>query len=579
MPHKPREINKLRILTCCGAALAGLSGYLLARTITVDDNGPADFSSIQAAINAAVAGDVVSVAAGTYNENLTFKSGVSVIGAGSSVTIVDGRDLGSVGRLINCDSSTRVSGFTFRNGSAQFGGGLFITGGAPVITRNRITGNRALAAPGGLYYYYGGGLEVYYSDGVITDNEIDSNIADIGGGAELFGGKPVLTLNRINGNTAGATSSAYSFGGGVEVSYGDAIITDNTFSANRADSGAGLDVFLGSPQVLRNQFLSNFALTWGGGLAADVDSGTLARISRNRFESNQALLGGGLAFLGPGSPLVSNNLVLGNQALRQGGDHSYGGGIAVDFANATLVNNTLVGNEADFGGGVMILTSRGPTVLTNNILQGNIARAAGTQSGAALLDGSGLEVLHNIFHGNVPGNCGGGNAIQCGDPSNLLLDPLFLSPPARDYRLQAGSPAIDSASATLAPRDDFRGQRRPLDGNRNGVAIADRGAYEFDRNDVLNLRFQSASTMTWDAAPGATQYHLYSGSLATLASSGIDVCRDADDPNRSDLLFAEARIPSAGAGFAYLVTAVVGTEQSPGWNSLGLERSLPAPCP
>ena len=69
------------ILMVVGVAFGG-------RVITVDDDGPADFATIQVAINDADYGDVVSVAAGTYVENVTMKEGVNLEGAGARVTII-----------------------------------------------------------------------------------------------------------------------------------------------------------------------------------------------------------------------------------------------------------------------------------------------------------------------------------------------------------------------------------------------------------------------------------------------------------------------------------------------------------
>ena len=63
-------------------------------------------------------------------------------------------------------------------------------------------------------------------------------------------------------------------------------------------------------------------------------------------------------------------------------------------------------------------------------------------------------------------------------PTNILgtnyvkANPLFVNPPT-DFRLQAGSPAINAGSATLAPSTDFIGTIRP-----QGAAY-DIGAYEY----------------------------------------------------------------------------------------------------
>jgi hypothetical protein len=96
--------------------------------------------TVRAGLNPAVAGNQVWVAAGTYVERVALKAGVGLYGgfAGSETdlaqrnwvanrTILDGNQAGCVvtGPL-GATSSTRIDGFTITNGSASYGGGLFI---------------------------------------------------------------------------------------------------------------------------------------------------------------------------------------------------------------------------------------------------------------------------------------------------------------------------------------------------------------------------------------------------------------------------------------------------------------------
>lgn len=101
------------------------------RTIMVPD----EYSTIQAAVNAANAGDTVFVRSGTYTEYVVIDKSVSVTGEDASTTVVDGSGAGTVIGVVADDVS--VSGFTIRNGET----GLDVASDGANVSSNTITSN------------------------------------------------------------------------------------------------------------------------------------------------------------------------------------------------------------------------------------------------------------------------------------------------------------------------------------------------------------------------------------------------------------------------------------------------------
>jgi parallel beta-helix repeat protein len=202
------------------------------RTWIVDDDGPADFHTIQEAIDAASPGDVIQVRAGTYNERIKItKNSLSIIGEDAGTTIIDGQGLPYVVKIQA--NYTTVKNFTIRD--APVGEGVNMGGSGNVIEGNIITGP--------LLY----GILVYGEDNVIRENIIN--------GTEIYHDGIWIAGFRhfILGNTV--KSFQYDVFAGIRIEGGNEHrIIGNTIIEN------GLGIFVydqGFNIIYHNNFVNN----------------------------------------------------------------------------------------------------------------------------------------------------------------------------------------------------------------------------------------------------------------------------------------------------------------------------------
>jgi len=110
------KLNKLLIITLLLIALfLWRIGPVSGATIYV----PTQYSTIQAAVDAALSGDTIQVAAGTYYEQITINKTITIIGENPKTTIVDGAQNGTV-FYIEDSKNVRITGFTIRNAGSNY---------------------------------------------------------------------------------------------------------------------------------------------------------------------------------------------------------------------------------------------------------------------------------------------------------------------------------------------------------------------------------------------------------------------------------------------------------------------------
>ncbi|MCP4712808.1 MAG: hypothetical protein GY869_29625, partial [Planctomycetes bacterium] len=372
--------------------------------------------SIQAAIDGAVYGDTVSVAAGTYLERIMLKNGVAVLGAGEVLTVLDGQTGGTVVTAIDCgDPNTVLAGFTITNGLSVAGGGMYNENSSVTIDHCTFWNNATLAGADGASVYQtsdnggngGDGGAMYNSNynGTITNCSFLVNSTGAGG----VGGAGVDTV--INSNPGGHGGHGGSGGG-----------------------GGGMYNTQSTPVLINCIFFGNTT-----GIGGDGGNGG---------DSTGAFPGTG----GTGG---------------DGGDGGSGAGMCNDNSGPIIINCTMVQNGVGWGGSLGVAGSGDP--------DGSDGTAGVAGMGGGMYNSAGAPVVTNsIMWGNLPDEIFGGSPsvtysdVQggTGEPwfgvGCIDTDPMFVDAGGWDFHLQEISLCLDAGSNSTAslPDEDIDGEDR-----------------------------------------------------------------------------------------------------------------------
>jgi len=389
---------------------------------------PDDFLKIQDAISNVLVtnGDIIYVRSGTYLENINFLGKAITVESemGPSLTIIDGGQSSNVVRFENGENTDSVlEGFTIKNGSFYFGGGIYCFGASPTIYNNiisRNSGSGSSSRGGGIYCdnsaspsissnilfgnsaVDGGGIYCSNSSSpTISNNTIFGNSAEKGAGIYCRS-TCLVTTNRIYENTA---SSA---GGGIWCQ--DAPVVDkNVIYGNTADFEGGGVWCSENTTISRNTIYGNPSDKGGGIYCTDSTI-----ISENEIYGNPANAGGGIYYSGSpglGVPSIEHNSISANMSYGSGGGIYYyntaTSGDQGSDAYPSILGNTLFENMAitGFGGGIYCYYAA--PIIASNLF----CRNTGLSGGGLHCYHASPTITNNTFYGNQA-DYGGGLCLE-----------------------------------------------------------------------------------------------------------------------------------------------------------------------
>ncbi len=372
------------------------------------------FTTVQAAIDAAVDGDDILVAGGMYAAIVVDTKEVHLSGgwdvdfgavAPEIPSVLQGTPDAPTVTLYET-GATVLEGFVVRGGQrgVMIDADYLSTTNAPIVRDNVIEQN-------GTPMLIGGGVFADHCDATIVGNTIRDNVGDRGAGLASACNTVLVEDNIVEGNVAHGDH-----GGGIYL-YGATITVRGNLVR---DNEVGMVIGYG----------------WGGG-ALVYGAGSTATFEHNVFTENYAPLGSG-AFVDDGAEArFVGDLFFANACGTEGGGALLVDGYDVDVSSRAVLENVTMAAHACKGvmGGAINVQAQSTVELVNSIVWGN-------GGDDFVTDGtSTITATYTLSEEPLDG------------PGNLSVDPRFVDPAGGDFHVLSTQGRFDPATRDFVVDD------------------------------------------------------------------------------------------------------------------------------
>ena len=349
---------------------------------------PGTYATIQAAIDSAIAGDIINVAAGTYNENLTITKAVNLIGADKATTIIKG--VSANGRVLSVNNVTTamtISGFTFdAENCAATKRGIQVATSTHITVENNI-----------IIYYSDMGIWTL-SNNIIRNNTITCAGTDTYGSIYISGTENIIDHNIITGFT---TDGIYINGGSIPINQNN-IIKRNTLIDNiTSGSSRGIELYnsggniIGGTSPTDGNIINLKTPSFASGVKILTNPDgyvTSNTIQNNKFDGGNRILevagfvGGTTTFsdniIGETTPPSAYGVMLyGGSAVISGNTfHNVPGPIQFGRAGGVAAMNVTINNNIFDGGGSNVAAIYGYNYQSATVHQNKFNLDAGAKA-------------------------------------------------------------------------------------------------------------------------------------------------------------------------------------------------------